>query len=152
MPQSLARVVVHIIFSTKHRRPWLKDANVRAETYAYMATVLSENVDSPAMLINGVEDHVHILCSLSRKFAIKNVVEKAKTETTKWMKRQSPKLRDFHWQNGYGVFSVSESKVAEVKRYIERQETHHRRMTFQDEFREICRRHGLEPDERYAWD
>ena len=117
-----------------------------------MATVLSENVDSPAILINGIEDHVHILCCLSRKFAIKNVVEKAKTETTKWIKRKSPMRRDFHWQNGYGVLSVSESKVAEVKRYIERQEMHHRRMTFQDEFREICRRHGLEPDERYVWD
>lgn len=116
----LARVVLQVIFSTKQRKPWLKEPKLRAELYAYMATVLRENVDSPAILINGVEDHVHILCCLSRKFAIKNVVEKAKTETTKWIKRQSPTLRDFRRQNGYGVFSVSESKVTEVQRSGER--------------------------------
>ena len=151
MPQSLAKVILHIAFSTKNRTPWLRDPAIRTELYAYQAAVLT-GVDSPALLINGVEDHIHILCLLSRKFAIKDIVQKAKTSTSKWIKAKGPSLRDFHWQGGYAAFSVSESKIAEVKRYIANQETHHRRMTFQDEFRELCRRPGIELDERYVWD
>jgi REP element-mobilizing transposase RayT len=152
MPQSLAKVAIHLVFSTKNRTPWLKDANLRNELYAYMATILRDNVDSPAMIINGVEDHIHVLGLLSRKFAIMDVVQEAKTGTTKWLKKQSPALSKFAWQAGYGVFSVSESKIPEVKRYIEKQEEHHRKMSFQDEFRALCKRHGIELDERYAWD
>jgi putative transposase len=151
MPQSLAKVILHIAFSTKNRTPWLRDPAIRAELYGYQATVL-KGVDSPALLINGVEDHIHILCLLSRKFAIKDVIQEVKTATSKWIKRKGPAYRDFHWQGGYAAFSVSESKIAEVKRYIANQEVHHRRMTFQDEFRELCRRHGMEIDERYVWD
>ena len=117
-----------------------------------MATILRNNVDSPAILINGVEDHVHVLGLLSRKFAIMDVVQEAKTETSKWLKKQSPALSTFAWQAGYGIFSVSESNIPAVKSYIENQEDHHRRMSFQDEFRELCRRHGIEWDERYVWD
>ena len=151
MPQSLAKVILHVVFSTKNRTPYLRDSAIRAELYAYQATVL-KGVDSPALLINGVEDHVHILCLLSRKVAIKDVVQEAKTATSKWIKGKGPSFRDFHWQGGYAAFSVSESKVAEVKRYIANQETHHRRMTFQEEFRELCKRHAMELDERYVWD
>ena len=152
MPQSLAKVNVHIICSTKNRTPWLKDAAVRCELFAYLATILKNIVDSPAIIINGGVDHIHILCRLSRKFAIMDVIKVAKTETTKWIKKQGPGLAEFAWQAGYGVFSVSESNVEQVKRYIANQEEHHKRMSFQDEFREFCRRHGLEIDERYAWD
>jgi putative transposase len=152
MPQSLAKVIVHIIYSSKHRRPWLRDPKLRSELYAYNATILKENVDSPAILINGVEDHIHILCLLSRKFAIMDVIKKSKTETSKWLKKQSTAYADFQWQAGYGIFSVSLSNIAEVKRYIADQEEHHKRMSFQEEFREICRRHRIEIDERYVWD
>jgi REP element-mobilizing transposase RayT len=152
MPQSLAKVLVHLVFSTKHRTPWLRDRGLCSELYAYAATILRDTVDSPAILINGVEDHMHILHSLSRKFAIQDVVKECKTETTKWIKKQSTDLADFHWQNGYGIFSVSLSNIEAVKAYIANQEEHHRRMTFQDEFRELCRRHGIEIDERYVWD
>jgi REP element-mobilizing transposase RayT len=152
MPQSLAKVSIHIIYSTKQRKPWLRDAALRDELYAYMATILRDNVDSPALTIGGTEDHVHALCSLSRKYAIMDVLRESKTETSKWLKNQSVATRDFAWQAGYGVFSVSESNLAQVKQYIRDQEAHHTKMTFQDEFRELCRRHGLEVDERYAWD
>ena len=148
----LAKVLVHLVYSTKNRTPWLDDPGLREELYAYKATILRNNVDSPAVLIGGVADHVHIISLLSRKFAIKVVVEEAKTETTKWLKRQSPRLADFHWQSGYGIFSVSESNVEPVKRYIARQEEHHRRMSFQEEFRVLCQRHGIDVDERYVWD
>jgi REP element-mobilizing transposase RayT len=152
MPQSLAKVIVHIVYSTKHRKPWLHDPSVRSELCAYAATVLKQDVDSPAILINAVEDHIHILCLLSRKFAIMEVVKKSKTETSKWIKKQAAMLKDFQWQAGYGIFSVSQSNVEQVKRYIGNQDEHHKRMSFQDEFREICRRHGIEIDERYVWD
>ena len=152
MSQSLSRVILHITFSTKNRTPWLRDETLRTELYAYMATVLRDNVDSPAIIINGIEDHIHLLVILSRKYAIMDVLKEAKTETSKWIKRQLAGNPEFSWQGGYGVFSVSESNVPTVKRYIQNQEEHHRRMTFQEEFRELCRRHGIELDERYAWD
>jgi REP-associated tyrosine transposase len=152
MSQSLAKVVVHLVYSTKHRTPWLREKAMRDELYADMATILRDNVDSPAIIINGVEDHLHALILLSRKFALMDVIKVAKTETSKWVKKQSKTLADFSWQSGYGAFSVSESNIPQVKKYIQDQEEHHRRMTFQDEFRELCRRHNVELDERYAWD
>jgi putative transposase len=152
MPQSLANVLLHLVYSTKDRRPWLDDPQIRRELFAYKVAILRDNVDSPALLIGGVADHVHILLSLSRKFAIKDVVEEAKTETTKWLKKQKPPLKDFRWQAGYGVFSVSQSNAPKVKAYIADQEIHHARGTYQAEFRMLCRRHGVEIDERYVWD
>jgi REP element-mobilizing transposase RayT len=152
MPQSLSNVLVHMVYSTKHRKPWLKDAGVRAELFAYTATILKTNVDSPALIIGGVADHVHLLCLLSRKQALMDVVQQSKTETSKWMKKQGAKFNEFQWQAGYGAFSVSQSNVEQVKHYIATQEEHHRKMSFQEEFREICRRHGIAIDERYAWE
>ena len=152
MSQSLAKVIVHIVYSTKNRVPWLKEPDIRSELCAYNATILKNDVDSPAIIINGVEDHIHILCLLSRKFAIMDVIKQSKTETSKWLKKKDPKFKDFHWQAGYGIFSVSESNVEELKIYIANQEEHHKRFSYQDEFREICRRHGVEIDERYVWD
>ena len=104
MSQSLAKVSVHLVFSTQHRTPWLRDECIRKDLYAYMATILRDSVDSPALCIGGVEDHVHVLLLLSRKFAMMDVVQKAKTETTKWVKRQSAGNPSFAWQSGYGVF------------------------------------------------
>lgn len=152
MPQSLAKVLIHIVYSTKDRRPWLKDRALCEELYAYMATILKDNVDSPAIIINGYEDHIHILCQLSRKFSIAKIVEESKTETSKWLKKQSPSTQFFAWQSGYGAFSVSQSNIADVKRYIENQVEHHQRVSFKDEFRKLCQRHGIDLDERYAWD
>ena len=152
MPQSLAKVIVHVVYSTKNREPWLEDRAIRTELFAYNASILSSNVDCPVLLIGGVEDHIHILCLLSRKFSIMDVIKISKTETSKWLKRKGPGLGSFQWQAGYGIFSVSESKVAHTKRYIAAQEEHHKRFSFQDEFRELCKRHGVSIDERYVWD
>jgi REP element-mobilizing transposase RayT len=143
MPQSLAKVLVHIVYSTKDRRPWLKDKEVRSALFAYKATVLRKRVDSPTVVIGGVQDHIHALCLLSRKFAIKDVIEEAKTETSKWIKKQGPRYVDFRWQSGYGVFSVSESNTHQVRQYINNQAAHHKRMSWQDAYRELCRRHGV---------
>lgn len=152
MAQSVANVALHLVFSTKHRTPWMKNVGLRDDLYAYMATILRANVDSPAIIIGGVEDHIHILCLLSRKFAIMKLIEEAKTETSKWLKKQTSDLRSFAWQAGYGAFSVSESNISQVKMYIANQKQHHQKMTFQDEFRKLCDRQGIKLDERYAWD
>ena len=151
MSQSLANVILHIVFSTKYRTPWLKDVAVREELYAYLATCL-KTLDSPAIKINGTSDHVHILCNLSRNHAIKTIVGDIKADSSGWIKTQGPSYRDFYWQAGYGAFSVSQSNVEQVKQYIENQELHHRQMSFQDEFRQICERHGVHIDERYVWE
>ena len=151
MPQSLARVVLHVVFSTKNRVPFLRETEVRARLHAYMAGVL-QNIGCEPILINGVEDHIHILCNLSRKVTIAGLVEEAKKSTSKWMKEQGPQYGDFFWQGGYGSFSVSQSNVEQVRAYIATQEEHHRTVSFQDEFRALCRKHGIEIDERYVWD
>jgi REP element-mobilizing transposase RayT len=130
----------------------LRDAAIRDQLFAYMATTLRDRVDSPALIINGVEDHVHALVRLSRRFAVMKIIQEAKTETSKWLKRQLPTGKDIAWQAGYGAFSVSASLIEEVKKYIQNQQQHHQRMSYQDEYRELCRRHGLELDEQYAWD
>ena len=151
MPQSLARVLVHLTFSTKDRRPSLKDKDLRSDLYSYMAGIFRK-LDSTALLIGGVDDHVHALFPLSRNHALKEVVGKVKAESSSWIKKQAPTLSDFYWQGGYGAFSVSESNVEPVKSYILNQERHHHRVTFQEEFRLLCEKHGLEIDERYVWD
>ena len=151
MPQSLAKILVHIVFSTKHRQPFLKNEEIRGELHAYTIGVLRA-LESPSLAINSVEDHIHILCRLSRKIAVMKLIEEIKTSTSKWIKTKGTPYRGFYWQGGYGAFSVSESKHADVARYIARQPEHHRRLTFQDEFRQLCAKHGLAIDERYVWD
>lgn len=150
MPQSLAKNLIHLVFSTKHREPLLADA-VRPALHAYLATVF-KNLQSPVLALNSVADHVHILFSLHRTVALSTVVEDAKKSSSKWLKTQSPDLAAFTWQAGYGAFSVSESAVETVTRYIATQAKHHRKVTFQDEFRAFLTRHNLEYDERYLWE
>ena len=151
MPQSLARVVLHVVFSTKNRTPFLRDTDLRARLHAYMAGVL-QNIGCEPILINGVEDHVHILCNLSRTVTMAGLVEEVKKASSKWMKDQGASFHDFFWQAGYGVFSVSQSRVEVVRDYVAKQEEHHQKESFQDEFRALCRKHGVAFDERYVWD
>jgi REP element-mobilizing transposase RayT len=149
MSQSLAKNTIHLVFSTKARRPWLHE-RVRPRLYAYLSGIF-EQWESPAIVIGGYEDHVHALFLLSKNHPLKKVVEEVKKGSSKWIKTVSADLAGFSWQNGYGAFSVSESNIADVTRYIERQPDHHRRMTFQDELRQLLARHGIEADERHVW-
>lgn len=150
MPQSLARLHVHLVFSTKQRAPLLHDA-VRDSLHAYMAVVL-KNIGCPATLINSVEDHLHLLFELSRTVAISAVVEEVKTSSSKWIKTQGVGYTGFAWQAGYGVFAVSESDVSSVHDYIAAQREHHRKKSFQEEYRSFLERHRVSFDERYVWD
>jgi len=151
MPQSLCNVLLHLAFSTKHRQRFLQDADIRSHLNAYAVGVL-QNLKCPSLEINGVDDHVHILCQLGRTITIAELVGELKTATSKWLKLQHESLQVFEWQAGYGVFSVSQSNVPEVRHYIRQQEEHHRRMSYQEEYRLLCQRHGIEIDERYVWD
>jgi REP-associated tyrosine transposase len=151
MAQSLARLWTHLIFSTKNRFPFLTDKSIRADTHGYLAKVLREH-DCETLVVGGVEDHVHALFALSRNYSIANVVKEIKRTSSRWIKEISPRQAKFHWQNGYGAFSVSQSNLDEVIRYIEGQEEHHKRVTFQDEYRAFLKAYGIPYDERYVWD
>jgi putative transposase len=149
MPQSLAKVLIHLVYSTKERQRWLSAA-VRPRLFAYQAGIFRE-WECPALVIGGVEDHVHTLFLLSRNYAVKKVVEEVKKGSSRWMKTEGG-IHGFTWQVGYGAFSVSQSNVDDVRRYIEDQQRHHQQMSFQDELRALFKRHEIEFDERYIWD
>jgi REP element-mobilizing transposase RayT len=150
MSQSLVKNLVHLIFSTKNRERLITDA-VRPELHAYMAGIL-QSLESPALTINSVADHVHILFSLDKDRAIAKVVMEVKRGSSKWIKTQGRAFRKFHWQSGYGGFSIGKSAVERTKSYIARQAKHHRNKTFQEEFRKFLHRYEVEYDERYVWD
>jgi len=150
MPQSLAKNAIHLVFSTKERRAYLNEA-VRADLHAYMSTVL-KNMDCPALIINSVPDHIHLLFLLHRTKALSNVVGDLKKTSSKWMKTKSTQLQFFTWQAGFGAFSVSESNIPAVRKYIQNQQEHHKKISFEDEFRTLLRKHRMEYDECYLWD
>jgi putative transposase len=150
MPQSLSSILVHLIFSTKNREPFISEV-IEAELHPYMASIFRA-LKSPSLAIDGTSDHVHILFSLSRVIKIAELVEEVKTESSKWIKTKGPEFRNFHWQAGYGAFSIGQSQVPILKRYIARQKLHHQRVTFQDEYRKFLKTYGIDYDERYVWD
>jgi putative transposase len=151
MPQSLAKIILHTVFSTKDRRPLLRDKLLREELFQYIGGILM-NHDCQPLVIGGVEDHVHILSTLSRTLTAADMVKEAKRGSSLWLKAKQPDLKDFAWQNGYGIFSTGFSQVGIVKDYIAGQEEHHRKVSFQDEFRGFLKRYDVEYDERYVWD
>ncbi|WP_341871435.1 IS200/IS605 family transposase [Aeoliella straminimaris] len=151
MPQSLAQLYIHLVFTTNQRTPFLADAAFRNHTHRYLAGVC-KNQGSPAISIGGTEDHVHTLLRLGKTSSISELVRELKRDSSKWIKEENPQLEHFHWQQGYGAFSISPSHVNAIKSYISTQEEHHRKESFQDEFRRLCTKYGVELDERYAWD
>ena len=151
MPQSFARVLVHIVFSTKHRQPFLTDREIRKEMHAYLGGTCN-HLECPVLKVGGVADHVHIFCGLTRKLSIADILGEIKRESSKWIKTKGGLLTKFAWQNGYGIFSVAQSEIERVKTYIENQEAHHRKRAFQDEYRAFLIEQGIEFDERYVWD
>ena len=149
MPQSLSKVLVHLIFSTKHREP-LIGPEIRPRLHAYMVGIL-DNLKSPSLQTGGVADHVHILCLLSRTISQVELVEEVKKSSSKWMKAEGG-VPGFSWQAGYGAFSIGESQADTVIKYIQNQEEHHRTVTFQEEYRRFLERYQVAYDERYVWD
>jgi putative transposase len=150
MPQSLSNVLVHLVFSTSHRHPWIVD-RVRPELHANLAH-LARLKGCECLRAGGVEDHVHMAVRLSRTLTIAQLVEEVKTGTSKWIKTRGEEFKGFAWQRGYGAFSARPSDAAGLLRYIDGQREHHAQLGFQDEFRALLHEHGLEGDERYMWE
>ena len=150
MPQSLSLVLLHVIFSTKDRAPFLV-ADIRPKLHAYLATV-ARNAGCEASRVGGIADHVHLALRLSRTLSIADLIETLKTTSSKWLKTQSPGLAAFAWQRGYGCFSVGPSDLESLCEYIDRQEEHHKRRTFQEEFRMFLEKYHVEYNEAYVWD
>jgi REP-associated tyrosine transposase len=147
--QSLTHLLVHAIFSTKDRRPFLRSEEIRNEIYVYMAGTL-KNLNCHPIKIGGVEDHVHVFSSLSKNIAFSDLIGRLKGASSKRIKEKG--LHGFGWQNGYGAFSVSESNAEAVTAYILNQAEHHKKFSYQEEIREIFKRHRVAFDERYVWD
>jgi REP element-mobilizing transposase RayT len=150
MPQSLSSILIHLVFSTKNREPFITPA-IETELHPYLAKIFRE-LKSPSLAIDGTNDHLHILFSLGRVIKVADLVEEVKTESSKWIKRKGREFKNFHWQAGYGAFSIGQLNVETLKRYIRGQKKHHSRVTFQDEHREFLQRYQVDYDERYVWD
>lgn len=148
MPQSLAKVYTHIVFTTKHGQCFITD-DVRAELHSYMIGVISA-MGSYTYEIYANPDHVHILNTLSRTITIADMISKIKTSSSKWLKQKG--ILGFDWQDGYGIFSVSASGVNAVSRYIRNQPIHHADTGYKDELRQFFHEYKIEYDERYVWD
>ena len=150
MPQSLSQLIVHLVFSTKDRRPWL-EPTIRPRMHAYLAAVCRD-CDCAAYRVGGTADHVHVAARLARTIRQSELLEKIKKTSSAWIKTQGGEFRGFYWQGGYGSFSVGWSQLDDLVRYIDRQEEHHRKYTFQEEYRNLLKRYHVEFDERYVWD
>jgi REP element-mobilizing transposase RayT len=149
MGHTFTNLLVHITFSTKERAACIK-GDMGPKLFAYMGGILREQGATP-LLVNGPADHVHLLMVLPATQSLSDVMRVLKTNSSKWAHETWPDRVTFGWQEGYGAFSVSESRRAAVLEYIQKQEEHHRKMTFQEEFVSLLKKHGIEYDERYIW-
>ena len=151
MPQSLSAVYIHLVFSTKERQPFLRDPKMRESLYAQLGGI-SKSLECTPIIVGGMEDHIHMLARFGRTITQAEWIKELKRVSNLWLKEQDQTYADFQWQGGYADFSVSPSNLEAVKRYIEDQEEHHRKLNFQDELRALLRKHNVEWDERYVWD
>ena len=147
MSQSLAKNYIHLIFATKYRENIIKQTDL-SELYAYITGILN-HIDCPMICIGGTTNHVHVLCVLNKNMALSKMVEEVKRSSSKWIKSKDPFYRQFGWQNGYGAFSVSQSKVEIVVKNIQNQEEHHKKMLFVDELKMFLREYDVEYREEY---
>jgi len=150
MPQSLAKIYLHLIFSTKNRERSIPD-EVRADLHSYLGGILLGLGCSP-IEINTEPDHAHMLFAMTRTETVSDIVGQLKKSSNDWLRNRDPQFRNFYWQGGYGAFSVSQSAVEEVRQYIRNQREHHKQVSFQEEYRAFLKRYEIEFDERYVWE
>jgi len=150
MSQSLANILLHIIFSTKKRQAFIQ-TDIISELHLYMAGIAS-SYKSHVHEIGGVEDHVHMLVSLPRTLAVSQLVEEIKKGSSKWIKTKEGQYKEFAWQGGYGAFSIGQSNYDNLREYIRNQQEHHKKMTFQEEYRSFLKKYRVGYDEKYVWD
>jgi putative transposase len=150
MPQSLCKLYIHLVFSTKYRESIILPS-IKTELFSYMGGIL-QNLECIPLQIGGVADHVHVLSTLSKKLPLVKLLEELKRSSSKWMKTKGDSYNNFYWQDGYGAFSVGYTQLEQVTNYINNQEEHHKIVTFQDEYRQFLKKYQIEYDERYVWD
>ena len=150
MPQSLSAVYIHLVFSTKHRQPFLRDRSLRTDLHSFLGGT-SKTLECPPILVGGVKDHIHLLARFGRTITQAEWVTELKRVYNIWLKEKAG-LTGFEWQSGYADFSVSQSNLKQVERYIANQEQHHRKLSFQDEVRALLTKHEVKWDERYIWE
>jgi len=149
MAHTFTNLLTHIIFSTKDRVPLIQP-EWRSDLHAYLGGIIRE-LGGKAMAINGTADHVHLLVSAPSALSVAEMMRVAKTNSARWVNRERRLKKSFAWQAGYGAFSVSHSNAPAVAKYIQAQEEHHRRVTFQEEYLEFLKKNGIEYDERFIW-
>ena len=150
MGQSLVQNYLHIVFSTKHRASMITP-DIEDSLHAYLGGICNE-LDCKPLKIGGHIDHIHILCTLSKKVALVKLLEELKSHSSKWMKLKGDPWKNFYWQDGYGAFSINPTEVETVINYIATQKEHHAKKTFQDEYRSFLKKYKVAYDERYVWD
>jgi putative transposase len=150
MPQSLSAVYIHLVFSTKERRPFLREETTRTALHSYLGGI-SKQLGCVPIITGGIEDHVHLLARFGRTITQAEWVKELKRVSNLWLKKEH-QIRLFEWQGGYACFSVSQSNLEQVKKYIANQAQHHKKINFQDELRVLLKRHRVEWDERYIWE
>ena len=150
MGQSLVKNYIHIVFSTKQRQPLIHPP-IEAELHSYLGGTCN-HLECQSIKVGGYVDHIHILCQLSKKIALMKLVEEVKSHSSKWIKAKGDAYQKFYWQDGYGAFSVNPTEVDTVINYIANQHEHHRKKTFQEEYRAFLKKYNVEYDERYVWD
>ena len=149
MSQSLSKLYIHIIFHVKNNRILIREKEMK-ELYAYMGAIIKDNESIP-ISINGVGDHVHILCVLSKNIAVAKLVEEIKKHSSRWIKTKDNHYLNFAWQGGYAVFSVSQSIHNATKSYIEKQKEHHHKKTFKEEYLTFLKEYGIDYNDKYLW-
>ena len=149
MAQTLVSLMVHVIFSTKNREP-LITPEIEPELFAYIGGILKNN-ECRLLDAGGTTDHVHLFVSQSKNIALSSLMKDVKKDSSLWIKSKGAKFRAFHWQDGYGAFSIGKSEMGRLKRYISNQKEHHRKRSFQEELIDFLNEHGIQYDERYLW-
>ena len=150
MGQSLAQNYIHIIFSVKNRKSLIHES-IEQELFQYIGG-LCKNLESTPLEVGGYKNHIHILCILSKKLPLATLIQKVKSKSSKWIKPKGPEYKNFYWQNGYGAFSISSSKVESFRSYIKKQKEHHQNMSFEEEYKDMLKENNVEFDARYIWD
>ncbi len=150
MSQSLVDIILHLVFSTKERHPWIKP-DVEEELHQYICGVC-RNLNCPVIKINGVEDHIHVLLQLGKTIPISKIISEMKSSSSRWIKTKGGHYSDFAWQGGYGGFSVSRPSLEGAKKYLSLQKEHHKTVTFKEEFVAMLQRAKIPYDDKYLWD
>jgi putative transposase len=149
MPQSYTDLCYHLVWSTKNREPYISP-ELMPRLYDYIGGIV-RGEKGTLLEVGGRPDHVHLLARLHPSIAVADLLRVVKTNSSKWLRETFPDHQRFAWQSGYGAFSVSRSRMDQVRQYIQNQEAHHRRVAFKDEFEQLLRKHGIEFDPEYIW-